>query len=221
MRKRFSETRCGLTIIELLVVLATIALFSAIVIARIVIPEHDISTSVKCLRNQRQVVIANVHWMSDNMGRFPWQVSRAQGGSLEYTNEALPHFQLLSNYVFDPKILTCPSDGARAPGKRYTPLLRTNLSYFMNLDAGTNPTTTAFLSGDRHLALNKKLVPPGSFLLRGDQAVSWTSELHNDRLYNFGVVSFADGHVEVIKGAGKLKNAVRCQALGTNRLVVP
>ena len=218
MRPRFRETRRGLTIVELLVVLTTIALFSAIIIARIVAPERGPPISLRCTRNQRQVAYASLIWMSDNLGRFPWQVSSAQGGSLEYTNEAPPHFQLLWKY--DPVVLICPSETTRAPAKWRTQLSRTNLSYFINLDVITNSPTTAFLSGDRHLALNKKPVPSGSFLVRRGQAVSWTSELHNTMLHNMGLVSFADGHVELIR-AGKLKDAVGRQPFGTNRLVVP
>jgi prepilin-type processing-associated H-X9-DG protein len=219
MRYRFNETRHGITIVELLVVLVVIAILF-VILAPAILTRHAYPKSIQCMNNQKQVAIANILWMTDNSDRFPWQVPIAEGGSLEHTNQALPHFQALSNYMLNPLTFACPSDSARTPTNTYAQLSQTNLSYFLNLDAGTNFTPRTFLSGDRHLALSNQPVRPGSFLLRGDQFVSWTSELHNGMRYRSGRVSFADGHVEAIR-AVNLQGVVARQPLGTNRLVVP
>ena len=218
MMQRSSDRRRGITILELLVVLVIIGILFVLLAPALIRP-HDGSIRMRCMSNQKQVALANLMWMSDNMDRFPWQIPVAEEGSLEYTNQALPHFQILSNYMRAPMVFACPTDGARVPTNTYATLSRTNLSYFLNLDAGTNLPVTTFLSGDRHLALSNLPVRSGAFLLRNDQVVSWTSELHKDRR-KIGLVSFCDGHVEVIT-ADQLKNAIARQPLGTNRLVVP
>jgi len=219
MRSTLSETRRGITIVELLVVLAVIAILF-VILAPVILSRREYPRSIQCMNNQKQVAIGNILWMTDNMDRFPWQVPISEGGSLDCTNEALPHFQELSNYMLNPMTFACPSDSARARTNTYAQLSRTNLSYFLNLDAGTNLPPSTFLSGDRHLSLSNQPVRPGSFVLRGDQLVSWTSELHHGMRYRLGQVSFADGHVEAIKAAN-LQGVVGRQPLGTNRLVVP
>jgi prepilin-type N-terminal cleavage/methylation domain-containing protein/prepilin-type processing-associated H-X9-DG protein len=218
MKLSLSKNRRGITIVELLVVLVIIGVLFAI-LAPSILRRNDARASWQCMNNQKQVVLANIMWQSDNTGRFPWQVPIAEEGSLEYTNTALPHFQVLSNYVRAPMVFACPSDGARLPTNTYAALSQTNLSYFLNLDANTNRVPNTFLSGDRHLALSNQPVRCGAFLLREDQAVSWTGELHQG-MRKIGMVSFADGHVEGIRNQ-KLHEAIARQPLGTNRLVLP
>jgi hypothetical protein len=84
---------------------------------------------IACVNNLKQIGIATRIYATDNIDRFPWQVSQAEGGSAEFATPksdtdavldsngrpifdagAWRHFQALSNELSNPKVLRCPKD---------------------------------------------------------------------------------------------------------------
>jgi len=75
-----------------------------------------------------------------------------------------------------------------------------------------------FLAGDRNLAFENKLLPPGIFVWTSNRsALSWTKGIHNA----CGNVGLADGSVRQFFDSRKLAAAAADQSYETNRLVIP
>ena len=159
----------------------------------------------------------------DHAGKYPWQISETNGGSMELVggNQAFPHYLAFSNYLSgQTRILVCPTDNARQAATNLSQLVDGNISYFLNLDAGTN--TSSILGGDRHLEAGGKSIGPGSFVYSTNLLMNWTRELHG-KVQNgpLGVLFFADGHGQVTRNKD-LNPLFQNQPLAnTERLIIP
>jgi len=190
--------RAAFTLLELLVVLATVAILVLLVIPRR--GTREPASRMACMSNQRQVALGLLLFATDHDDQFPWRTSITDGSMLETSSEAdvVPTYVALTNYRMSPHVFRCRTDPQRTATEAGAALTRTNISYFLGLDATlTNAPSTAFLTGDRHLESNGKPVSPGLFLLSPNASPRWTAELHPGKKQDLGgVISFADGHVE-------------------------
>src|SRR5947207_2369029 len=144
-----SRFQCGaLTLLEVLVLCAVLA----VLIALLMPPRHheSVRRSV-CLNNLKNIGLAFRIFESDHSGRFPMQLSTNAGGSLEFVagGNAFRHFQVMSNELFTPNVLVCPSEKRRAV-TNFAVLNNAYLSYFVGLDAVTN-LWEMLLAGDRNI----------------------------------------------------------------------
>lgn len=206
------------TLVEVLVVAAII-----VVLIAMTIPTRRMSksTTILCMSNQRQIVVAEMMWAADHHESFPWRAKSEEEFPMQFTTNRVvsPYYQLLSNYDLKLESLICPTDTARAAADSYADLADSNVSYFINLSAATNNGQT-ILHGDRHLQLNKQPVAPSIQVIRSNAAVSWTRELHGKRAKTpLGVLSFTDGHAEMVKE--KLPEYFQRQGLSSTRLAIP
>ena len=146
------------------------------------------------------------------------QVPVAQGGTMDLisSGHTFPHFQKLQKYLPNPAILLCPADKTRRTATNYASLTDLNLSYFLNMDAGTNNPAHTILAGDRYLQVNGQPVNSGLFFLTTNLSLSWSPSYH----HNKGLLAFADGHVE-ISTSNNLPSALQNQPLATNHLSIP
>jgi hypothetical protein len=95
-----------------------------------------------------------------------------------------------------------------------------NVSYFVELDASTN-NAASILTGDRHLEANSRPVKPGLLIYSNGINMNWTRELHGKvSTAPIGVLSFVDGHAEVVRGIN-LNSIFQRQGSITNRLAIP
>ena len=134
-------------------------------------------------------------------------------GSMQLKNaesgEAFRYFQVISNEIATPNVLICPADTRQPAANIARGFSRSNLSYFLGLDArDTNPQM--FLTGDRNLT-NGPLPSNRILVLNKNCPVGWTAEMHHYQ----GNIGLADGSVQQFSG-GRLS-----EALGTNRLAMP
>ena len=100
----------GLTLIEVLVVLVLV-----VVLIGLLLPAKrggGPSLRMRCFTDLKQCGLSLVMWADDHGGKFPFQVSTNQGGSLEYvgSKEVYRHFLVVSNELSNPKVLRCPCD---------------------------------------------------------------------------------------------------------------
>lgn len=103
---------------------------------------------INCVNNLKHIGLAFRVWALDHNGRFPFNLSTNEGGTLElctldnegFDASALWHFQVLSNELNTPRILLCPKDNARKPAKDFSSLLPTNATY--RVRSGTNVSDT-------------------------------------------------------------------------------
>ncbi len=109
--------------------------------------------SIQCVNNMKQIGLAARIWATDNDDQFPFHVSRSKGGSAEsrqhggdsYDRNAYLHFQVMSNELFTPKILVCPTDSKRQVAQNFVELQSWNVSYQLRTGdrvKQTNPTET-------------------------------------------------------------------------------
>jgi hypothetical protein len=174
------------------------------------------------MNNQKQIAIGLIMFKDDHAGEYPWQDSATNGGSFESisSSQVFPHFRALSAYFRkQTRIFVCPTDKARQEATNYAQLLDTNISYFLDLDAGTN--SVSILTGDRHLEVSGKVANKGLLVYTTNTVLNWTRELHGKSQNGpMGGLSFADGHVQSTR-VKTLNSSFQSQQLATNRLIIP
>jgi prepilin-type N-terminal cleavage/methylation domain-containing protein/prepilin-type processing-associated H-X9-DG protein len=184
--------RDGFTLIELLVVIAMIAILAAIFLPTIE-RVRALARRSQCLSQLRQTGVALVSFSHDHGDQFPCNVSTTFGGSREFISRAdiivggfylsPRHFEPLSNYMSNARILVCPVD-RRAERADFGSLQSNSISYFLN-PGGQSGESDSIVSGDANLV--------GMIFLSGlRQRFMWTPERHRTG----GNVLFGDAHVE-------------------------
>ena len=187
-RPQATSRNAAFNLIELLAVLAIIGL----IVATFLQPKKDIAREPdqrvrgggdgmrnQCAMNQKQIVEAFSSAAKDRDDLFLWVPA---GGEKEPIGNARLAFQYraLSNYLQSLSVLVCPSDRTRWVAPGFDSINETNISYFMNVDAGKGPyAADTILLGDRHLEVGTNAVPPGLFIYTNGMEMGWTTELHS------------------------------------------
>lgn len=137
----------GFTLVELLVVIATIAVISAMLLPALASTRTN-SAKINCLNNLKQIGLAFRTWEGNHAGRYPMAVSTSQGGVADYLSHSSGTstptaptkgvlapgmaYMVASNELSSTKILFCPSDNIH-PGSA------TNFTYQDLLGYSTTP----------------------------------------------------------------------------------
>jgi len=203
------------TLIELAVVTAAIMLLAVVFLPALAKGKYK-SSRVNCVNNLKQVGLSFRVFANDNEDKLPWQLATNRGGSLGLTDteQISRHFLAMSNELATPKILICPAD-TRKPATSWSGLSRTNISYFVSLDA-VDTLPQMLLSGDRNLTTNGVPAGPGLVLLTANTVWGWTKEMHRD----IGNVVLGDGSVQQATST-RLAGQAGAQGVSTNRLLIP
>jgi prepilin-type N-terminal cleavage/methylation domain-containing protein len=213
----------GLTLIEVLVVIFVLAILAAMLLPALVGGgPHSTPKTILCEENQRQIAVGFIMWKEDNAGKFPWQISSTNNGTMEFISDgqASSQFRAILDYVKGYKTYICPTDTIKHAATNNGSFNDENVSYFVNFNSGTNDMVSIF-TGGRHLEANYKPVKPGLFVYSNSMAMNWTLELHGKiKAAPIGVISFLDGHGEVVRGLN-LNSIFQRQGSTTNRLAVP
>ena len=140
-----------MTLFEVLVVVAIVMILVAILLP-ILGRSHRRYPSgrIQCINNLKQVGLAFRIWEGDNGDRYPMAVSITNGGAMEPVagGNVAAVFQVMSNELSTPKILSCPEDGHRLIATNFTTdLTNRKISYFVGIDA-METNVQMFLSGD-------------------------------------------------------------------------
>jgi len=212
---RTSPQLTGLTLIELVVVVAIIGTLSALLLPAVNTARFR-AQGVACINQLRQIGLGFQMFANEHDGKLPMQVPARDGGTAELlhpTNRpfagfgfAHRHFQSLSNELVTPRILRCAKDSRQA-AESFPALHTTNVSYFVNIRAD-HGKATVLLAGDRNVSGDGS----GHDMLRLDtlRTLRWTPELHRFK----GNLLFADGHVEGCNGPQLLAAATRRDGAG-------
>lgn len=164
-----SKTREGFTFVELLAVMVVITILAALVSLaagsasrqasasilaadnnppdQVATHEEAVATYQPCLNNLKQISSAFKLWASDHQGKFPFNVSTNEGGTMElcsrgfgqFDQSALAVFKQMSNALGSPQTLVCPADWLAKPADEFQNLQRTNVGY--QLRTGSNITS--------------------------------------------------------------------------------
>ena len=168
-------------------------------------------------------------WAEDNNGKFPMEISRADGGTMESAarGDVFSTFQVLSNELFNPRILYCPCDTGHSVFQlrpdffeyarhNFSGDLKNHVSYFVGLDANTKSVPKRFSPVTSNFAISDVPVKSGLLLLATNAPVSWTAARRESQ-GNIGVV---DGSV-AIASSSYLRQMLTQTGVATNRLALP
>jgi competence protein ComGC len=189
-------TQTGFTFVALLVILAVLALLAALLLPALAAAKNK-SMRIGCVNNLKECGLAFRIWEGDHNDEYPMEVPMAKGGTKEFDRGAgtFRHFQVMSNELSTPKILTCPAD-TRTVAENFTILKNQNVSYFVSLDA-SETLPQIFLDGDRNLTSDDQ--PENGILkLVPGQKLSWTPSIHVTQ----SNVGLADGSVQQLSNSG-------------------
>ena len=191
---------CGFTLIELLCLAAIVAVLLLFLIPTNPGRRPGRDFSAVCMSNQRQIVLGELLYANDNNGAQVWRSlsKRFQTSTPQEPNLAANYFRTFTNYLNSPGAFVCPTDKPRTPAASVDQIANSNLSYFAHLSA-TEYRLTSFLTGDRHLRLTGTTVAPGVHWVDTNKPIGWSKELHSTIKQPSGVMSFADGHTELVK----------------------
>jgi len=128
-------------------------------------------------------------------------------------------FQVVSNYISDPRLLICPSD-TRTPTNDWRGLTRWNLSYFINPDASTTEPSQVLL-GDRNLT-NSSLGRSRMLYIETNDLADCSKALHwtPNSSVAWANIAFADGSA-AFYGGTNVRAAFLRSGAATTRLVLP
>jgi prepilin-type processing-associated H-X9-DG protein len=219
--KNSNDTKAigGMTLIEVLMVLAALMILAALMLPGFLAPRHvGRAPRIQCVNNLKQIGLATRIWEGANNDKYPTAVSITNGGAMELMSgpNAWRNFQVMSNELSTPKVLFCgaETDKDRFVATNFTFFNNSNISFFVGVDA--NETNgLSLLSGDHNIT-NGTAVKNGLLKLTAGQSTGWTSEMHN----KVGNVCFADGSVQQLTIAG-LQSAVASTGMATNVLNMP
>jgi prepilin-type N-terminal cleavage/methylation domain-containing protein len=215
MKAQPSSKQKGMTLFEVLIVVAVLAILAALLLPGLMKPKRY--PRAQCINNLRMVGLSFRQWAIDNDGHFPMGVSMTNGGTMELASigGTSSHYLVMSNDLNTPKILHCPQDEWRPIATSFlTNFTETNISYFVGLNA-TETLPSSFLTGDRNIT--NGILPANRILqLSSNTPIGWTEKLH-DRQGNVGL---ADGSVHAISSM-KLREYLANTGLETNRLAMP
>jgi prepilin-type N-terminal cleavage/methylation domain-containing protein/prepilin-type processing-associated H-X9-DG protein len=220
-RAPFSGAARAMTLIELLCVIAIIAVLAALLLPALN-QTRARALRLQCNQQLHEIGVGFICFANDHNGKFPMAVPRAAGGSSEFAFGAqqlqgdfyfsFRHFQVLSNELVAPRLVACPAD-TRLPARSFAALNNSNLSYFVGLNAEFS-RPTSILAGDRNLT--NDYVAPGTMAQLGpNYSLRWTRDLHQFK----GNLLFSDGHTEETTSAGLV--AVTTQSPVVANLVFP
>ena len=191
----------GITRLEVIILIVVFAGFGFLVVSALS-GAKDMANGIACVNNLKYVGLGLRTFNTDNGGRFPMEVSVADGGTREWMKDETQlwrHWRRITNELGSPKVLLCPSDRRRQPSFFGPQSLtwgdftdNSHLSYFLGLGA-SQVDSVSIISGDRNLMTNGVAAGPGRLLLSTNMVLGFSeSEIHK----GYGQLLRGDGGVD-------------------------
>lgn len=208
----------ALTLVDLIVVLAVLAVF-VVMTMNMGVTEKDKAKAkqISCLNNLKQIMLAEQMWTSIHSNKYPMDITVTNHGVIELAAnpDAWRIFQVMSNELSTPKLLFCPAN-VSGPARDFGPgFNRTNISYFINLDAA-DADPQVIVTGDDNFEITGTPIKPGLLMATSNTPITWSATRHNHR----GNIALSDGSVQSVTDAG-LINHLHQSSVTTNRIFIP
>jgi type II secretory pathway pseudopilin PulG len=221
MKPRVSNQKAAaMTLIEVLVIIFALTFIAAMVMPALSASRRK-NLNINCQNKLNEIGQAFSSWQVDHNGKFPMQVSVANGGAMEMvsTGNVAACFQSVSTRLISPKVLICPTEKTRHAAMNFTSgFNNSNISYFVGLDADTN-FPQAFLSGDDNFTYKSAPRQSGVINLstNANHDFDWAEARHGGCTGN---LLFSDGSIH---GSYSFELQMELQNTGvaTNRLAIP
>jgi prepilin-type processing-associated H-X9-DG protein len=217
----FNHKTAALTLVEVMVVILVLAIVVAMIMPALSASRRK-NQNINCQNKLKEIGQAFNSWQADHNGKFPMQVSVANGGVMELAADGNVGacFQEISNRLASPKALICPTEKILRPAMSFSAGFdNSNISYFVGLDANTN-FPQAFLSGDDNFTFKDVPVKSGVFNLstNANPKFEWDQTRHGGMTGN---LCFSDGSVQ-----NSYPSRLQCEqlpntGLATNRFAFP
>jgi len=233
MKLQRPKTPRGLTLVEVIVVLAVIVILYGMMVPTLGGPglRRSKAGRIACVNNLKNIGLG-MRIFSTEHTNFPMAVPLSQGGARELTEDAGRLWQIclrLTNELVTPKILWCPSDERRRPATAFNPgplasettpsFGNHHLSYFLGLNASEDQPQT-ILAGDRNLTNETGVLGPGRHVIVAGSKLGFDGQIHQ----NAGNVLLGDGSVQQLT-TGRLReqfrDALTDSGLATNVWLFP
>jgi prepilin-type N-terminal cleavage/methylation domain-containing protein/prepilin-type processing-associated H-X9-DG protein len=205
----------GLTLVEVIVVLAVIVILFGLMVPASGSRPKVKARRIQCVNNLKNIGLA-MRIFSTEHTNFPMVVPVSQGGARELTDDAGQLWQIylrLTNELITPKILWCPSDERRRAAAAFNPSPRASettpsfgnqhISYFLGPNA-TDDQPQTILAGDRNLTNETGVLGPGRHVLVTGSKLGFDDQIHQ----NAGNILLGDGSVQQLT-SGRLRDQFR------------
>lgn len=203
------------TLLELFVVLGTVCILLLLVMGAVV-HGHTKWQRVACVNSLKNVGLAFRIFERDagTSSMLPFQ-SSSNSPPLTTYDQFISRLRLMSNEISSPWVLVCTAD-SRHPATNWSKLSRTNISYFISLDAEeTYPQS--LLAGDRNVITNGVRIGPGIVKLGSSVTnAGWDRTIH----HFLGNIMMADGSVQQLSPA-RFSDQMRYAGQNSMTLAVP
>jgi len=205
-------SRAGFTRMELILIAFVMVMLLGFLLPQMIRKMKHSAQLSACAANLKELAIAEIIYMEEHnlFGFLPRQHSTNEGGTMEYlqNRDLVQHFKCFTNGLTTPKVLLCPSDDRASAGSFWT-LGNSNLSYFVNRDAGRVSGTGAIPLDSRDcrltVAVGDRNVSSSAGQQRGvmivdrNQELGWSFTMHNKAKRRsqplLGNVAFTDASV--------------------------
>jgi competence protein ComGC len=214
--KTFRQHQRGLSLLEVMIVVVTVALCGLVLLPMLTRPKGN-HCRISCSSQLKQVGLAFRLFSNDHDDHFPFAVSNAKGGTAEFVNspQVFLHFQAMSNELVTPKVLVCSTDSGKLRAADFLkPIANSNVSYFVGLDADDSKPER-LLSGDRNIT-GGTLSNGFLRVLQPKTKAGWTAAIHS----NAGNIGLSDGSVYQAT-ARELQAQLRSNTIPIIRLAIP
>jgi competence protein ComGC len=214
MKTQTSQKCAAMTLFEVLVIIAILAILFAILLPAI-IPASGRRQGINCVNNLKEISLGYRIWEGDNGDLYPTGVSVTNGGAMESaaTGDVAAVFQVMSNELSTPKILICPQDATHTPATNFaTGFSAKNISYFTSVNASeANPQM--MLLGDDNFEIGGVPAQSGLLQISTNTPIAWSAARHG----YVGNVALTDGSVQQLTTPSLREYNGRA----TNRFAIP
>ncbi|MDB6030143.1 MAG: hypothetical protein JWM16_481 [Verrucomicrobiales bacterium] len=212
--KTVSHQKLGLTFIEVLIVIATVALLAGLLLPRISRPKVR-ANRIYCVMNLKEIGLAFRIFSYEHEEKPPWRVPRINGGAeLPAAGpDPISQFLALGTNLSSPKVLACPVDERVVKSHTFAGISRNNLSYLISLEGDENQPQS-LLSGDRNITGGTN--SNGIYYLTPTSQAGWGTNMH----HLAGNIGLGDGSAQQVLAKG-LNKQLQSMTNETIRLLVP